>query len=76
MNKLKAMQTLANAYAHIKVNASLSKDGAGPGDCLSLTIMDDKFHSIRRSLQNIDDAISAFTPQFNEGFNGPMPRYL
>lgn len=65
MNKLKALQTLSEAYWYVR-NAYGNAEAAG--------ILEDRFHTIRRSLQNLNDLRPL--EQNNEGYNGRMPKYF
>jgi hypothetical protein len=66
MTKLDALRKVLNAYKHV-----ISEHGEL---CLAAVILEEKFHQVRRSMQSIKDVIPV--PEFNEGFNGRMPRYL
>ncbi len=74
LNKLDGLNVLTSAYDKLKKISPLSKHGAGPGDSEALALLSEKFHQIRRSIQNIEEVLPV--PEFNEGFNGRMPRYL
>lgn len=66
LNKLDALNTVASAYRYV-----LGADGE---DSSAAKFLEETFHQVRRSLQNIQDTLPK--PAFNEGFNGRMPRYL
>lgn len=81
MNKLDAMQKLANTYSYL-----LTVEGKGEGTAL----LESKFHEVRRSIQNIlevtdyvdyvdylmlDEAVDV-PEEVWEGLNGRMPRFL
>lgn len=62
MNKLKALGTLANAYRYVCDR-----------DSLAAVVLEDKFHQLRRSIQDINEA---FPVLLEEGYNGRMPAYF
>lgn len=66
LNKLDALNILANAYKFVRAERG--------EDCYAAVVLEEKFHQVRRSLQNIQDTLPI--PAFNEGFNGRMPKFL
>lgn len=70
MNKLDAMRTLSNAYWHIRDTGDILEEGT----FTALLLLDEKFHSVRRSLQSLVE----LEPQVNckEGLNGRMPTFF
>ena len=68
MTKLDAMIKLANAYRYVHAQR-------GP-DCYAAVILEDTFHQVRRSLQNIEDVLIMPEPVGTEGFNGKGPTWL
>jgi hypothetical protein len=65
MNKLTAMRILSNAYQYLAKFDLPNYD--------ALTLLERKFHNIRRSLQDIRDLRPK---QDTEGLNGRMPKFF
>jgi hypothetical protein len=66
MNKLTALQILNSAYWYVR-------DVYGNAD--TAHILRDKFHLVRRSMQNLDE-LRPVVATMNEGTNGRMPTFF
>jgi hypothetical protein len=67
LTKLDALNKLANAYRYVH-----AQRGA---DCYAAVILEDTFHMVRRSLQNIEELLLK-DASTNEGLNGRMPTHF
>lgn len=70
LNKLDALNKLANAYHYVH-----TQRGA---DCYAAVILEDAFHQVRRSIQNIEEILPVLVEDslYLEGYNGRMPAYF
>ena len=64
-NKLEALATLANAWFYLVREY-------GQVEEVAMSVLGEKFHAVRRSMQSISDAVST-VDESNEGYNGRMP---
>jgi hypothetical protein len=70
LNKLDALNTLASAYRYVHMQRG--------ADCYAAVVIEDAFHQVRRSLQNIEEVLPVLVEDdlYLEGYNGRMPAYF